>query len=196
MTFMGTNYRTEAGGNFCLKQDNSAVQSINTALNEQGLTKMPSITILCLDDPSVKQMVNEMIATWNEAFGNYFNMEPVSQSELEQRISSGNYSIALCSVRPTSDSPVSLLSLFQSDSHNNPANLKSNIFDQALKDAEGKKPETAIELYAQAEQYLNNEGIFYPIYYEKRYYAIAPGLTGIIVHPYGMGIDFINAAKM
>ena len=76
------------------------------------------------------------------------------------------------------------------------ANLKSNIFDQALKDAEGKKPETAIELYAQAEQYLNNEGIFYPIYYEKRYYAIAPGLTGIIVHPYGMGIDFINAAKM
>ena len=140
-------------------------------------------------------MVNEMIATWNEAFGNYFNMEPVSQSELEQRVSSGNYSIALCSVRPTSDTPVSLLSLFQSDSHNNPANLKSNIFDQALKDAEGKKPETAIELYAQAEQYLNNEGIFYPIYYEKRYYAIAPRLTGIIVHPYDMGIDFMHAAK-
>ena len=135
---MGTNYRTEAGSNFYLKQDDSAVQSIYTVLREQGLTKMPSITILCLDDPSVKQMVNEMIATWNEAFGNYFNMEPVSQSELEQRVSNGNYSIALCSVRPTSDTPVSLLSLFQSDSHNNPANLKSSIFDQALKDAEGK----------------------------------------------------------
>ena len=53
-----------------------------------------------------------------------------------------------------------------------------------MKDAEGKKPETAIELYAQAEQYLNNEGIFYPIYYEKRYYAIAPGLTGIIAVSY------------
>ena len=64
-----------------------------------------------------------------------------------------------------------------------------------LTDAEGKKPETAIELYAQAEQYLNNEGIFYPIYYEKRYYAIAPGLTDIIVHPYDMGIDFMHAAK-
>ena len=74
MTFMGTNYRTEAGGNFYLKQDDSAVQSINTVLSEQRLTKMPSITILCLDDPTVKQMVNEMIATWNEAFGNYFNM--------------------------------------------------------------------------------------------------------------------------
>lgn len=90
MTFMGTNYRTEAGGNFYLKQDGNAVQSINTVLSEQRLTKMPSITILCLDDPTVKQMVNEMIATWNEAFGNYFNMEPVSQSELEQRVSSGN----------------------------------------------------------------------------------------------------------
>ena len=47
MTFMGTNYRTEAGGNFYLKQDDSAVQSINTVLSEQRLTKMPSITILC-----------------------------------------------------------------------------------------------------------------------------------------------------
>lgn len=195
MTFMGTNYRTEAGGNFYLKQDGSAIQAIDTALKNQGFTKMPSITILCLDDPSIKQMVNEMIATWNKAFGNYFNMEPVSQSELEQRISSGNYSIALCSVRPTNDNPASLLSLFQSDSHNNYSNLKSTIFDQTLSDAEGKKPETAIKLYKQAEQYLNNEGIFYPIYYEKRYYAVAPGLTDIIVHPYDMGIDFIHAAK-
>ncbi len=37
MTFMGTNYRTEAGGNFYLKQDDSAVQSINTVLSEQKI---------------------------------------------------------------------------------------------------------------------------------------------------------------
>ena len=75
--------------------------------------------------------------------------------------------------------------------------LRRTVLSQhaLLEPAEGKKPETAIELYAQAEQYLNNEGIFYPIYYEKRYYAIAPRLTGIIVHPYDMGIDFMHAAK-
>ncbi len=69
-------------------------------------------------------MVNEMIATWNEAFGNYFNMEPVSQSELEQRVSSGNYSVRYV-LYDTSDTPVSLLSkAFHPDSHNNPAKFK------------------------------------------------------------------------
>ena len=70
-------------------------------------------------------MVNEMIATWNEAFGNYFNMEPVSQSELEQKEFPAEtillrYVLYDLPVTP----PVSLLSLFQSDSHNNPAKFK------------------------------------------------------------------------
>lgn len=195
MTFMGKNYRNSAGGNFYLKQDDSVVQAVSAALKDQGHTKMPSVTVLCVDDPTVKKMVNEMIATWNGKLGNYFNMEPLSQTELEKRIANGNYTIALAPISPTNDSPVSLLSLFKSDSHNNPANLKSTIYDNTLNRAEGTKPDTSINLYAQAEKYLNDEGIFYPLYYENRYYATAPGLTGIIVHPYDMGIDFIHAAK-
>ncbi len=195
MQFMGGNYRAAAGGEFYLKQDNSVVQAAYAALREQGLDKMPSITILCPDDPSVKQMVNEMITAWNAAFGNYFNMEPLPRAQLEQRVADGNYTVALCPIRPVSDSPAGLLSLFRSNSRSNPANLNSSLFDQALSDAEGKQPQTAAALYAQAEQFLNNEGVFYPIYYEKRYYAIAPGLTGIIIHPYDMGIDFMHAAK-
>lgn len=195
MTFMGKNYRSIAGENFYLKQDDTAAHNVAPALREQGLTKMPSMTVLCLDDPIVKKMVNEMIATWNEKLGNYFNMEPLTQSELDKRVANGNYTIALCSIRPTNDNPVSLLSLFKTDSHDNPANLKSSIFDSSLDRAEGTKLDTAISFNAQAEKYLNDEGIFYPIYYEKRYYATAPGLTGIIVHPYDMGIDFMHAAK-
>ena len=111
-------------------------------------------------------------------------------------VSSGNYSIALCSVRPTSDTLLVYYRYFSQTSHNNPANLKSNIFDQALKDAEGKTWKLPLNCMRKPEQYLNNEGIFYPIYYEKRYYAIALGLkTGIIVHPYDMGIDFMHATK-
>ncbi len=195
MFFMGKNYRSFAGSSFYIKHDDSTIQHTVTVLNERGLTKMPSITILCLDDPNVKQMVNEMIAVWNTKLGSYFNMEPVSQIEMEKRVLQNDYTVALCPVRPTNSSPVSLLSLFQSNHMNNPANLNSTTFDNLLNRAEGAPYEIALELYAQAEKFLNEEGIFYPLYYQQRYYAITPDLTNIIIHPYDMGIDFIYAAK-
>ena len=58
---------------------------------------MPSITVLCPDDEAVKRMVNEMLIAWNETMGQYFNMEPLSRTELERRVSSGNYDMALIS---------------------------------------------------------------------------------------------------
>lgn len=195
MTLMGKNYRSLAGGGFYLKQDASAVQKAYAALKAAGKEKMPSVTVLCLDDPDIKKMVNEMLAAWNSAFGNYFNMEPLSRTELENRVNNGNYTVALCPIRPTDSNPTGLLSLFESNSRNNPANLKSSVYDRALADAVGKPLEQEVSFYAQAEQYLNTEGIFYPIYYEKRNYAVAPGLTGITVLAYDMGIDFLGAKK-
>ena len=37
--------------------------------------------------------------------------------------------------------------------------------------------------------------IFYPLYYESRYYACGENVFGIVFHPYDAGIDFISAGK-
>ncbi len=186
--FLGQNYRSLVNsGAFYLKQDK------NLAAGLSGIS-LP-VSIICLDDPNVKLMANDMIATWNSKFNNYFNIEPLDRDTLAERVKSGNYQIALCSIQPDSDGPLSALSIFKSGAVENPAKLSDPAFDAMLTAAQKKSGSDAAASFAAAEKYLNDQGVFYPLYYEKHYFATAKGVTGVTFHPYGMGVDFIQAGK-
>ena len=183
------------GGAFYPLQDTAAAQYLAAGIQELGLEALPKVTILCPDDPDVKLMVNEMLTEWNTQFDDYFNMEPLSDNELASRVSSGNYQIAICSITPESSGPLAVLNLFRSDNPNNPAHLRSAGFDENLANAENQSGTEAAVSCAAMERYLNEQCIFYPLFYESHYFATAPGVTGIVFHPYGGGVDFINAGK-
>ena len=156
---------------------------------------MPSITVLCPDDEAVKRMVNEMLIAWNETMGQYFNMEPLSRTELERRVSSGNYDMALYPLQASGEEPQQVLSLFTSGREDNPAHLQSAEYDALLSSLHTLSSEEMLARLVSAEKYLNDHAVFYPLYYESHYYATAPGITGVIFHPYGRGIDFIRAGE-
>ena len=196
VTFLGKNYRSlVTGGPFYLKQDQNTSALLSSGLAELSLKEMKSINVICPDDPNAKLMLNEMIATWNTKFNDYFNMDPLDNDTLAQRVKAGSYQIALCSIRPDSDGPLPTLSLFKSGAVGNPAHLRDSTFDAMLTDAQKQTGSAAVTAFASAEKYLNQQGIFYPLYYEKHYYATAKGVTGVVFHPYGAGIDFIQAGK-
>ena len=67
---------------------------------------MPSITVLCADDPESVAVVNTFLAAWNSALGNAFNLERVSPSTFQSRIASGNYEAALFTLRAGGTSPL------------------------------------------------------------------------------------------
>lgn len=195
-TWMGKSYRTVTNaGSFYLKQDKNAAALLVAGLNELSLSKLPNINVICPDDPAVKLMLNEMIAQWNIKFNYYFNMEPLSDSALSARIKSGNYQIALCSIRPDSDGPLPVLSLFKSGAKQNPSDFKDAAFDAMLTNAEKQSGSKAVSAFSATEKYLNEQGVFYPLFYGKHHYATAKGLTGIAFLPYGAGVDFIQAGK-
>lgn len=193
----GRNYRALAGGPFYLKESASAAQTLFSGLKELNLdsSSLDSVTVLCPDNSNIKLMLNEMIAAWNKQFSNYFNMKTMSLSSLQSHMQSGDYEIAVCPVKPTDSSPLAVLSLFASSSSVNPSLLKDPVYDSLVESAQTKGGKEAAAVYAQAEKYLNQNAIFYPLYYENSYYAEAKGVTGIIFRPYGSGIDFINAGK-
>lgn len=196
VTFQGENYRTlVTGGPFYLKEDKTAASLLKAGLSELSLPELKSISVLCPENSFVKLMLTEMLSSWNSKFLEYFNIDPLDGDTLAQRVKAGDYQIALCSVRPASDGPLSTLSLFGSGSTENPAHLNDPAFDALLTDAQKKTGSSAVAVYENAEKYLNQQGIFYPLYYEKHYYASAKGVTGIVFHPYGAGIDFIQAGK-
>lgn len=193
----GQNYRALAGGPFYLKESTSAAQTLFAGLRELNLdsSSLDSVTVLCPDNSNIKLMLNEMIAAWNKQFSNYFNMKTMSLSSLESHVQSGDYEIAVCPVKPSDSSPLAMLSLFSSGSSSNPCSLKDSAYDSLLVSAQEKGGKEAAAVYAQAEKYLNQHAVFYPLYYEDSYYALAKGVTGIVFRPYGSGIDFLNAGK-
>ncbi len=192
----GRDYRQQVGNEtFYPQQDSTVAQLLLAGLQELGLEALPSVTILCSDDPEVKLMANEMLTEWNVLFDNYFNMEPLSDKELASRIAAGSYQIAICSITPESSGPLAVLDLFRSDNPNNPAGLHSTGYDENLSKAENQSGAEAAATCAAMERYLNEQCIFYPLFYENHYFASAPGVTGIVYHPYGGGVDFIQAGK-
>ncbi|WP_411675859.1 peptide ABC transporter substrate-binding protein [Caproicibacter sp.] len=197
-TFLGQNYRKLAGDPFLLSQDAGAAQTLANGLRELGFSKedkMESVSVLCPNDENVKLMLNEMIISWNSQFHNYFNMEAMDKSDLLSKVKSGNYQIALAPITPDSDGPLSVLSLFRSGADGNFTKYSNTAYDALLSKGETGDGVKAADDYAAAEEYLSRQAVFYPLYYGKRYYAMAKGVTGIVFHPYQGGVDFIGAGK-
>lgn len=194
--FSGQNYRSLAGGAASyLRQNTNCAQTLAQGLSELGLSEMQSVTVLCPDDPNAKLMLNEMIIAWNTQFHNYFNMKALSEADLKSRIRSGDYQLALCPLTPDGPGPSAILSQFSSGAAGNPSGLKDKAYDTLLSQAETRSGTAGAQLYAQAENHLNQQAVFYPLYYGRHYFAMAKGVSGIAVHSFHGSLDFINAGK-
>lgn len=194
-TLFGKSFREMAGGPYYLTQDANAAMTLAQGISELGLKQMKSITVLCPDDADTKLMANEMISAWNASFGTYFNMQPLDKNSLISQVNSGNFQAAIYPLSPKADGPLAVLSLFGSSTSENPAKLNDPAYDALIANAENESEEQAVSDYITAEKYLNENAIFYPLYYEKSYYAMAKGVTGIVFYSYQGGVDFINAGK-
>lgn len=189
-------YRSVAGGDMYLKQSDNAKKLFAEGMSELEISALPQIEILCLDDSSTQQMVNNMIETWNKNTGYYFNKKPLSRGELEDAVSSGDYQLALAPLKSNGISPSDTLELFRSNSSGNIAGLESGGYDKLLDIISGSSDSDSIETVIKAEKYLNNHAIFYPLCTESRYYASAPNVTNVIFHQYGAEVDFTLATKV
>ena len=166
------------------------------ALTELGISQLPAIDILVLEDSEHKLLGSTVLQYWKEILGQSMNLNPVATlEELEEKVASGNYQSAIIPLQAEKDGPYSFLSMFSSSSIKNPVFLKSVQYDSLLAKAEGVSPEAEAAAYLEAESYLNENAVLYPIYYQGRYYALAPTVTDVVFRPFKNSVDFILAAK-
>ena len=154
--------------------------------SDDSVNYMPSVTIICRNDSVSTAIASAIMASWNCFDGSYFNILPLSDEDFFDAISSGDYQAAIYTVESSSDTALSMMAQFDSDSY--PQLLDSAAYDTLL---HGKNT-SAADITA-LEKFINNQYIFYPIYYGSSYYAVAPGVDGLEV---GIGrIDFVHASK-
>ena len=191
----GYSYRSHAPSGLCIPYSKNARSELETAMKKHKLDELPKLTILCTNDGPTQKIVNNIIETWNSLTGTYVNKEPVSQDELNDCILSGEFRVVIAPLVAEGDSPLNTLELFSSGSSYNTAALSDEKYDGMIAAIRTASDSDSLLRMIEAEEYLNDKGIFYPLYNESRYYASAPDVTGMIFHPYGMGIDFSAARK-
>ncbi|MBQ3969859.1 MAG: peptide ABC transporter substrate-binding protein, partial [Clostridia bacterium] len=196
--FAGRNYRDTAGTFELDKTNNYAAMYSKgiSELKEKNIEVKSSYTILYLDDDTSSNIVNSIIEVWNDLSGCYFNKQPLSRKELEERINSGDYEIAIAPLNTAVDSPMEFLSKFTSDSPNNYINLNYPAYNDFIETAISESGENSVNALMDAESYLINYGYLYPLYYESRYYASHQNVNGVIFDTSGEALDFTQVEKI
>lgn len=191
----GKPYRDQVGQNIYLEGSDNSRQTLLSGLRELDLDSLPTVTVICPDDVKVKSMVSSMLELWNEKLGYYFNMQPISEGKLSDRVQVGDFQIALTPVFSQTDDPLEVLSLFRSNAEGNPCDMKSGEYDRLLTNAELAPIEEKADNCSAAETYLSEQAAFYPLYYQSRYFASGSKVTGVLFYQSTGGVSFINASK-
>ena len=196
--FEGKNYR-ELAGNFEIQQEENAAAIYSKALeelSEKNIEVKSSYTILYLDDESSSKIVTSVIESWNKTSGCYFNKQPLSRNELDSRIKSGDYEIAIAPLNTAEVSPMEFLSRFRTGSPDNYINLNYPQYNEFIDTALSENGDNSLNSLVKAEQYLIDYGYLYPLYYENRYFASADFVSGAIFSKTGGSIDFSQVTKL
>lgn len=56
----------------------------------------PSLTLICPDSGGIPLLLSQLQRQWRDTLGIFINIEPLEQSQLDARIASRDYDLALC----------------------------------------------------------------------------------------------------
>ena len=189
VTLNGNGYRKTVGESFSGFEFDPklAAELFKNGLEELGLSKLPTLTMICTEEfiPAmglVQKSVQDNLAV-------FINLIPVTADELSSALASGNYDLALTSLTPKYDNPSAIFSVF-TDSDNF-TGFYSESFSSAVSTASYLKDYGEMaEGYAIAEQMLLQDMPALPLFYETSYFAVSSKISGLDYSVFGGHIIF------
>ena len=162
------------------------------SLYQQGLaelqkSKLSDITVLLPDDPSILQAFETSNQQLQKELSAFFSLKAMPESELNDLVSKGEFSIALVPLSPkTSDCSEFLQQLAVLAGYPDTASLT------ALQDVSLSASQRS-QLVLQAEQELLQQAVLVPTWFEERCFLTKEGWSGIIYSPFGPRLNLRNA---
>ena len=188
VTVHGKPYRTQAG--LCTNPNPgfSPAQLLAQGLEGLGLIKLPSVSVLCVDTPGNRLLVNELLIAWRQAMSCYVNIETVKdEKELARRVAEGKYQIALTGMQAVENSTRAFL---------NTVAGRTGYDDDSFQAMASVIPEAPIQNSFALENRLIQNGAFFPLYTLDTVYALGATVTDLVIYPFGGGLDFRNAGRL
>jgi oligopeptide transport system substrate-binding protein len=165
-----------------------AKEKFDQGLEELQIDSLPSDKILVCPELMDCSYLHEILQNWQHTFEFYIGIEEVTASEYEERLASGNYTIALYGVTGTENSAASVLSSFQSDA--NPFCQDETIDAMLAQLSDCSNSAQMTDLCEKIETKLLEDFYFLPVYYKRTYLVYRSENSDIEYDPYSGIIDF------
>ncbi len=170
--------------------------AFNLGLMELGLNKLPRSTLLVPDSHPHIQAAGYIQSMWQENISVFINLEALSEDEIKARVLKGDYDIAIIPIKPDYDSPLSVLSRFTSRSPSNFLGYENEEYDNLIADAlSAGNLDDAGSYMQRCEGILMRDYAVFPLYYERTFFAIQKGVSGITPSAFIGQISFTGALK-
>ena len=173
----------------------AAPARFDKALIELGID---SVTLEFLCPSEFERPVREVLQVWQKAFGVQISAHvvPLTLPELNERVKSGDFQIALTRVKAEKSSPGDFLQGFTSDSPSNFIAYKDSLYDITLEASRLSKDKGALDdQYISAHNLLLQSAALLPLNVHTNYLALARGVEGLGYSSAGDRIYFAHALK-
>ena len=172
----------------------TAAELFQIGLRELAADASPSLTLICPDSDGIPLLLSQLQRQLRDTLGVFINIEPLEPSELDSRIASRDYDLALCPVKASYDSPEAVLSqLYGGESLTGWQNDQMAGYMNGAKNA--STASGVLSSYRSAERLLTQNGVVLPLFYETSYYVTAPSVTGLRFSPFGCHVSFAEGRK-
>lgn len=154
------------------------------------------VTVLCSAEDET--LVRSLMQSWQSVLGVGFTVyvEAADEVSLKERVSKGDFQIALTSVNFTGNRVYSVLNRFSSDSKENFVSFSDKKYDKLLADMRECDSIATYSVAAKkAEQYLITNCVAVPLYKESNYYALGKKVSGVVFNISGEILYFKNTVK-
>lgn len=194
----GSNYRSIVKDDMIIKYNkNTSENYFKQSVEELGLKDSTQISLYYPQNSAYTQMMQNIQNTWQKNLSTFVSVEPMSESDILSKVSTGDFDIALLPLKLESNTPFSILNMFTSTSNKNFARYYSPIYDGLIQEAnlaENKNDQSLI--FGKAEKLLIDDVVVIPFAYQDTYYITNQNVNNILFLPYGNIIYFKYATKI
>lgn len=188
-------YRDTAGNRTAVKPDEiKAYSSYQSACENIDKADLHSVNILAVQnrDEEIGESLGGILQQWQAKLGFYCSISYVSESEYDEKIASGDYTLALTRINGDYNRPEAYLRQFTDSGYKYSAmdDTYSALLQQATQSKDAKEE---YELCVSAEKQLITDGRFIPVAYVTEYFISTKNCEGIIYDPFTGQIDYRKA---
>lgn len=164
-----------------------AVSCCGQAKSELGVQNIDSVKVLVRGDTVDSAYLHLLTQSWQELFGSYIGIEEVTEEEFYQRISAGDYSIALYPLKSRLGYGASVIAQFE----DTPC-LQYILGEERLTPAlmSCRDSSELIDAYTEAERRIIDSCGFIPLFYKNAYLIADSDNEQIYYDPFSEAVDF------